>query len=707
MSTIRIKNLAIFAMALLWVGCGSDDEGSGDKSFGQTCTDASECASGICGTVAPLNYCLVECSNETICPIGSTCQASADGVEYCVLDMPTRRAFGVECTDGSQCQSNLCAADVGYCVQECDEMTACPNNAECTNGFCIRSAGPAAGAANRSDDAQNSMDTTTNNSGDTNGASTGGRMGPSDDDTLNMPRGGETVPPMSDPMDGMSVTGDPDVDACRALSACINSCGTDAMCQQACRNGTSPEALRRYETIFTCLQANSCVNQLTQDIDQTCLNENCSAELEACFGPPVVPMGDNTCLQLTRCFGTCAPADIAPVANQACRDRCIERSSQEGFDLYSLYLDCMRSNCQAEEFSADCQLRECNAEATACEEDGLVFGNGACGSILDEYFECNNGRCQNMVLEQVDREGRRLMNEILDCVGRTQRCGAAPRMAPTVADCEAPGVCDVEITACRTDEAPMGGMTSMGGMIGGSESGGMSAEDMAGSNMIGGAGGDMSGGMSGDDTAGNDMVGGMVGGTDSGGMSGGAMNGATGGMGGSTGGEAGGETGAGGAGGDVSGAPAGGSIIPILGGTRGEVGGQTDTGGTGGSTGGTGGSEVGGAAAGESGPGGSVSGPGGSEVGGAAAGESGPGGSEGGGAAAGESGPGGSVSGPGGNVSGDMGGASMGGSIIPVMGGMGAAGQPAAGQNAPSAGQSAPSAGEAAPSAGEAAPGAG
>ena len=46
----------------------------------------------------------------------------------------------------------------------------------------------------------------------------------------------------------------------------------------------------RYQAIIGCAQAAGCTG-LDGSIDQTCLNEECSAELEACFGPTAEPMG--------------------------------------------------------------------------------------------------------------------------------------------------------------------------------------------------------------------------------------------------------------------------------------------------------------------------------------------------------------------------------------------------------------------------------
>ena len=80
---------------------------------------------------------------------------------------------------------------------------------------------------------------------------------------------------------------DPGQQQCQDMLGCFNACPDDASgqaCVQNCFETATPEAQNRYQAIIGCAQAAGCTG-LDGSIDQTCLNEECSAELEACFGP--------------------------------------------------------------------------------------------------------------------------------------------------------------------------------------------------------------------------------------------------------------------------------------------------------------------------------------------------------------------------------------------------------------------------------------
>jgi hypothetical protein len=158
---------------------------------------------------------------------------------------------------------------------------------------------------------------------------------------------------------------------CGELNGCLNTCGpNDANCQNGCVEATSPEGFQQFQDAIACIQMAGC-----QPGDVACQQENCGAELEACLGSPVEPMGDGTCNELDECLTGCGQND------QACLDGCIEGSSQEGFDALGAVVQCIQANMCADDA---CVETNCADELAACDAQGggMMGGGGGAGGEM-------------------------------------------------------------------------------------------------------------------------------------------------------------------------------------------------------------------------------------------------------------------------------------------------------------------------------------
>ena len=129
-----------------------------------------------------------------------------------------------------------------------------------------------------------------------------------------------------------SNTGEPDPDgtgtppgglSCPELDACYGGCDTEA-CLQACYDMATPEAQALDDALYNCAIAYGCT-------DVACVQINCSAELEACFGtvdpPPTTDSGGDACADaggfqsgfcLETCTGAFSPDPTACAAGWSC-----------------------------------------------------------------------------------------------------------------------------------------------------------------------------------------------------------------------------------------------------------------------------------------------------------------------------------------------------------------------------------------------------
>jgi cysteine-rich repeat protein len=108
----------------------------GEGCFGESCGDASECLSGVCGMHMGAYVCSKTCDQE--CPKGWSCKlvtGRADGQYVCVSDYSH---LCLPCTDAGDCSGddvlNVCVGHGeggSFCGGTCDLSTPCPDGYAC------------------------------------------------------------------------------------------------------------------------------------------------------------------------------------------------------------------------------------------------------------------------------------------------------------------------------------------------------------------------------------------------------------------------------------------------------------------------------------------------------------------------------------------------------------------------------------------------
>ncbi|MEO1268745.1 MAG: trypsin-like serine protease [Myxococcota bacterium] len=143
--------------------------------------------------------------------------------------------------------------------------------------------------------------------------------------------------------------------SCEEIYGCFVDCGQDAACGNDCYFRGTDTARSELDTMLGCFSAN-CAN-ITNDAQyQTCVQNNCSRELDGCFP--------------------------RQTGNLNCED------------MYSCLLDCGNDE--------GCQT-DCFNQGTSLAQDQLIAMNGCfdaqCGNIADEdaFLECATSRCANEI----------------------------------------------------------------------------------------------------------------------------------------------------------------------------------------------------------------------------------------------------------------------------------------------------------------------
>ena len=265
---------------------------------------------------------------------------------------------------------------------------------------------------------------------------------------------------------------------CAGYNECLGTCEpNDTACQGDCEAQYGPEAVAQFDAIIACVQANMCVTA-DQMLDQECLAEQCSAELDACFGPPAPPASpddmaadaaasgssdDLTCGGFLDCANACAEGD------QACQQNCAAQTAPASLELYNTAVECIQTaNCPPED--SDCITDNCGDAIEACSLDGFEFGEKGCGEIYTCGVACETSNpdpenvdafqlCFQECLAGASRPGLDQWDIFVDC--------AVENMCPTLADC---AVCESELSACQglsdDDGASDAGMMSDAGDAG-------------------------------------------------------------------------------------------------------------------------------------------------------------------------------------------------------------------------------------------------
>ena len=79
-------------------------------------------------------------------------------------------------------------------------------------------------------------------------------------------------------------------EACQAFMECAGECGNQG-CVDACTEA-HPDGVVVYNTAIECAQANNCIDNIENRIDERCLERFCAEETEACFGPEPMDGGE-------------------------------------------------------------------------------------------------------------------------------------------------------------------------------------------------------------------------------------------------------------------------------------------------------------------------------------------------------------------------------------------------------------------------------
>ena len=153
-------------------------------------------------------------------------------------------------------------------------------------------------------------------------------------------------PPPPPPMGNMS---------CEELNECITNCAEgDQLCINNCIGRSTQVA---YDALVAAVD---CLNQAECDPDDAaCRQAACQAEIETCLGPPPMPMGNGSCLQLNECLNQCGPND------DDCPDDCVRASSPIGYQRFQSAIECIQdAGCMPNDVA--CQQANCAAEIQLC-----------------------------------------------------------------------------------------------------------------------------------------------------------------------------------------------------------------------------------------------------------------------------------------------------------------------------------------------------
>jgi len=176
-------------------------------------------------------------------------------------------------------------------------------------------------------------------------------------------------------------------------------------------------------------------------MDDACVEENCAAEIEACFGGAGpgggagVP-GDANCGEFFTCANAC------PEGNQGCVQQCFGALSEEGQALFSAWQMCALNGCGNPPEDACVQdnlENNCDAETRACIGQGRMFGAAGCGDSWTCILDCApmDNACQEACLNNATEDAFFELQDVFGCV--------AENMCENPAEC-AP--CQAEIDAC-------------------------------------------------------------------------------------------------------------------------------------------------------------------------------------------------------------------------------------------------------------------
>lgn len=178
------------------------------------------------------------------------------------------------------------------------------------------------------------------------------------------------------------------VATCEATYDCVIGCDTDA-CIEGCYASATPAATTQLDAMFTCLE-NRCSNATTDAAFQQCAQQQCSNEIDTCFGLTPVGTGNETCDAVYGCMAECA--------DNACASACYSEGTAAAQTQIDTLLTCLDANCGnvseaqfpacAEQYCSP-SIEACFGQAVACNPVGGDCDNGeACYPTTDGSFAC-------------------------------------------------------------------------------------------------------------------------------------------------------------------------------------------------------------------------------------------------------------------------------------------------------------------------------
>ena len=234
-------------------------------------------------------------------------------------------------------------------------------------------------------------------------------------------------------------------EACAEFALCMRDCAGDPPCATACREGTPPASVARYDAFINCAFGAGC-NEPGGRFNAACVEARCFIEQVTCFGPPPPPppegMGVLRCPDFVYCLENCPPMD------DECADDCYRSARPEVAGQYASIQRCW-DTCPASDYA--CRANACRAQAMICygPQPPGPMGMSSC-TELDTCVEgCNpnNEICIERCYAVASPEG---YNEYfgLDACVEESDCAAGDR------EC-AQRVCEASWIACF-GRGPMG-----------------------------------------------------------------------------------------------------------------------------------------------------------------------------------------------------------------------------------------------------------
>ena len=288
-----------------------------------------------------LEECLVECpAGDTNCR--DNCVASASPTGYEQLVALQTCVSDTACAEGdSACVVRTCQNEIRTCfgsvivpmgTDDCRALNTCLG--ECVDGDqpCIDNC-----FIGSSDEGYNAFQ-------DLSRCVRGSNCPPGDGDCQRDACGLEFEscfgPPAPPPMGNLD---------CAGLNDCVQDCAQgDQACINACIANSTQAGYDELVAIYDCFDRSMCA-----DDDGECRQMACQMQLETCFGPAAMPMGNLTCSQFNACLSNC------PENDRDCTDNCIRQSSPAAFALFNAAIRCIQeANCPPN----DAQCQQATAE---------------------------------------------------------------------------------------------------------------------------------------------------------------------------------------------------------------------------------------------------------------------------------------------------------------------------------------------------------